>query len=108
MSLRGFLCNTPNEFCSGGNLNSDQQLQHKKYHNSRKQAYNCYIKYLKSLGYHEVYGHCMQLEDGPVLMLGKVGNYGGELRSGKSDKDVTGKRLMPKGRGKNFNRGLIH
>ncbi len=103
MSLLGFICGVPNEHCCGGFLNCDPDLQHKKFHTSRKQAFNCYVKYMiKEKGYKKFGAHDLFKEGEPILMLGKVGNFGGELRRGKNEQGH--KRLMPKYR----TSGMIH
>jgi hypothetical protein len=102
MSLVGFLCGTPDQYCVGGKLQTDQHLGHTKFHSSRMEAFKCHKNYLiKILGFKQ------ELPDGRKLgarelwtgdsirILSKVSKFGGELRRGKSESHKT-QRRMPK------------
>jgi hypothetical protein len=102
MSLVGFLCGVPDQYCEGGKLATDQGLGHKKFHGSRKEAFHCYKNYLLN-----VLGFTKTLPDGRVLgprefytgdsvrVVAKVSKFGGELRRGKSELHQINRR-MPK------------
>lgn len=107
MSLVGFICGTPDAYCVGGKLQTDQSLQHTHFHSSRKEAFDCHKNYLikicgfkqelpdkTKLGTRELYNP----ESGYVRVLSKISKFGGELRRGKSESHKT-QRRMPKRRG---------
>ena len=97
-NLRGFLCGTPSEHCSGGKLITDQHLKSNKVHHSQKEAFDCYAKYLIKMGYVRKNSREFWKEGEHVLLIPKQHHFGGRLRAGKGDKNS--KRLMPKkGRG---------
>jgi hypothetical protein len=99
--INGILCGVPDQFCTGGKLNTDQNLQHNKIHHSHEEAFRCMARYLtKELGYIRLGSRDFYKEGEPVLILTKKIRFGGLMRLGKE------KRLMP-GQKRNGNRGLI-
>lgn len=85
------LCSTPNDYCSGGRLQTDMRSQKKKCHNTHDEAYRCYVKYLISQGYTQYPNREFAPPGGgPRLVLTKRSRYGMHMRRGKED------RYMPK------------
>lgn len=88
------LCGVPQEYCTGGTLNTDQRLGTTKSHGSHEQAFKCMRHYLMEvLGYTQAGSREFRPPDGgPVRVLTKKIRFGGNLRAGKGD------RFMPDGR----------
>ena len=93
-----YLCGVPDEHCTGGELKTDQALQHKKCHTSPQEAFKCHVRYLinvlgfKRLGAREF----INPESGYVRVLPKSTRFGGRLRSGKGeDNRITKSRFQP-------------
>jgi len=84
MSIYGYLCGTPDEYCTGGKLSTDQSLGHKKYHGDRKGAFKCHVRYLLSLGFvQNAPREFVNPVNGYIRVLSKKSKFGGVLRYGK-------------------------
>jgi hypothetical protein len=78
------LCGVPEEECTGGKFQTDQRLGTKKAHTSRKGAFDCRARWLRSQGYEQVGSREFKPPDGgPRLILSKKSKFGGFLRLGK-------------------------
>ena len=107
MSSRKVYCGVPIDQCNGQQvtLNAAWQpdgVKNKKsgkLHASHEQAFQCYCKYLVSIGYERVGQREFSLNGGPVLVLDKKSLFGAEFRKGKEG-DKTSSRFTPmRGRG---------
>ena len=88
----GVICGVPAHHCTGGTLQTDQQLGTTKVHSSHEEAFRCYSRYLTRVkGYKRIGPREFAPPDGgPVLVLTKKSRFGAHLRKGKEG------RLMPK------------
>lgn len=94
-----YLCGTPSKNCVAGTVIANNGLNKAcKAHSSREDAFRCYVRYLRSIGYTQLEndGRAFRPSDGgPVLVLNKKSKFGAELRPGKSGGDVKAKRFRP-------------
>lgn len=73
--FKAYVCNTPMDSCNG---TPNKNPNMRKVHMTRKEARDCYIKYLVSkLGYTRLGTSQFKPPDGgPVLLLSKQSHYG--------------------------------
>lgn len=76
-NVHAYLCNTPKNECTGAtNSNGGEH----KVHRTREEAYKCYVRYLKRLGYTQLKPTQFQspegVNDGRVLLVSKRSKYG--------------------------------
>ena len=89
------LCGTPADRCTGNTADVSHSLRKQitRFHRGRDDAFRCYTRWLLSTGHTRVGAHDFKIPDGPVLMLGRKGQFGALLRPGK------GTRSMPRRNG---------
>ena len=77
-------CQTPVAHCTGSITPMAPALLGLKTHSSHEEAFDCYVAYLKKIGYRQIGAHEFVLfEDQPVLVVSKRSRYGARLRLGK-------------------------
>ena len=97
------LCGTPEQYCTGGHITTDQQLNSRKAHVSHSDAFKCHARYLvRVLGFTRLGAReFVNPENGYVRVLTKQSRFGGLMVSGKEG------RHMPEKRRRGGNRGVI-
>lgn len=87
-----YTCGAPEGKCTGSVTKMTKGWRGSpKAHASREEAFRCYAAYLLSEGYTQLSAHEFVSPDGgPILVLSRISQFGGVLRTGKVD------RYMPK------------
>ena len=97
-----YACPTPAEHCIGNRTICNGSIQDRAVgqkarmtHNSGKEAFTCYARYLVNiLKYTQVGSREFDQGEGkPILVLDKKSRFGARLRSGKED--TKGQRVVP-------------
>lgn len=90
------LCGVPSDECTGGLLQTDQQLGTNKCHTSRSDAFRCMKRHLERGGFKQLSSREFENpENGFIRVLPKKSKFGGRLRSGKGEQ---GARFQPEQR----------
>ena len=89
-------CGTPKDTCVGRRIDASAGLgKSTKVHLTHLEAYRCYTRYLRDIGYSPVGGHAFKRGDEPILVVTRQSKYGARLRTGGVDKS---RRAIPRGR----------
>lgn len=92
-----YLCGVPKEHCTGSRGILSRSVDNLKSHTTHKQAAACAIKNYERQGYIRTGQMTLASpNNGPTIMLGRLGQFGGELRPGKKGgRSANASRHMP-------------
>lgn len=80
-----WLCGVPEVDCTGQRTAVSNSLRkNHKTHSSSKEAFNCYVHFLKETGYIRLGSREFQRGSEPILVLPKKTKFGSMLRTGKA------------------------
>lgn len=112
--MHKFICQTPQDKCTGGRKSMNNSWKFRggdkssKMHNSPQEAFKCYADYLESIGYERLGSREFRRPEGGIEILTKSSRYGGRLRAGKNElKGTQVSRFMPDSKAKTTRAGMV-